>query len=632
MKNVEFGQRAQIDTGSDINCVKLSKNGELVACACGKYKFSSEPSVQIFNYKSMKLVKSFKRHEQDVLWVSFSPDDSKLVSCSDDHTIMVYDLVKMQVESTITLEDEVNSVEYSNDGNMLACCVGNNVYLYSIATNQQIKKLEGHTDLVNTAIFGKDDTHLISVSEDKSVKVWDVKSGAVVQTIEGHTDSVYQVRYNKDFSCFGTTSRDKTIKLWNAQTYELINTLQGHNSDVFCLSFSQNGEQLASGSGDGKIKLWNVQSGDLLKTLDAHTRQVFGVQISSDGLTIVSGSGDMQIKFWNTQSSPLIKSIDGHVDEIQNAIFSHNYKFIVTCSMDFTVKLWNPDDGKLIKTLDIEHTNTIWNVSLNLDDTLLLTASADYTVKLWKVESGKCIKTIQLEGECWSVDFHKDGNQFAIACDDGSVQIWNIQGKEPQQVILYDKEDSEPVRCVKFCKDCELLAFGGDDGNVYVCDPKTGEIVLTFSNLENPIYELALGLNNQLAARDQSGYVYSWDLNEKLKSNENGEEEEEDEEELDENDQEDIENLFCCYDKEGEMLLMSHESSLLLIEPNEWKMKWVSGQYTLQMDYCSIVDVKNLSDENLKLLRQYDIKEKKAKHKVKKVKAEQSQGGKEKLK
>ncbi|CAL5992483.1 Pentapeptide_repeats-containing protein [Hexamita inflata] len=609
MNNVEFGKRAQINVGSEIRCIKFNKTGEFVACACGKSAFSSEPSVQIFDFKTLKLIKSFEDHAQDVKWISYNPDNSKLVSCSDDHTIIIYDLIKMKLQSRITLEDKVNSVEYSNDGSMIACCQGNNIHVYSSETNNQIKKFEGHRDTVNTLIFSKDDKHIISGSNDCTIKVWDVETGNSVLTLEGHTGSIYQVIFNKEFSCFGTASNDKTIKLWNAQTFDLIYTYKGHHSGVYSLSFSPNGEQMASGSGDGKVKLWNVQSGDILNSIDAHIQQVFCVQISSDGLSIVSGSGDRLIRFWNTKSSSLIKSIDGHVDEIQNAIFSHNFKFIVSCGMDFTAKLWNSDDGKFIKTLDVEHTNTVWNISLNQNDTLLLTASADHTVKLWDIASGKCVKTIQLNGECWSVDFHNDGNQFAIACADGSVQIWTIQGTQSQMSIFYDNDESLPIRCVKFCQDQQLLAFGGDDANVYVCDPKTGQIVFTFDNLEYPIFELAVGLNNILAAKDEYGNIYSWDLNEKLNTNENGEDEEEyDEKEIDENDNQ-IKNMFSCYDQEGKMVLISRESSLMIVEPNEQKIKWVSGQYTLQMDYCSIIGVKNLSDNNIQLLRQYKIKE-----------------------
>ncbi|CAL5984405.1 Pentapeptide_repeats-containing protein [Hexamita inflata] len=621
MKNVEFGQRAQIETGTDIRCIKLSKNGELVACACGNYKIATQPSVQIYNTKSRELVKSFEDHVNDVKWLSFNPDNSKLVSCSDDYTIIIYDLVKMQLESTITLDDKVKSVEYSNDGSMITCCSGNNVHLYSSRSNKLIKTFEGHTDSVNTVVFSQDDKYVLSGGDDKVVKVWDVQEQNLFKTIDVHTNSIHQIVFNKNYSCFGTASDDKTIKLWNAQTYELINTFKGHNSGVCSLQFSSNGEQIASGSQDGKVKLWNVESGDMLKTIDAHTRQVIGVQISNDGLTIISGSGDRQIKFWNTKSSPLIKSIDGHSDEIQNAIFSHNYQFIVSCSQDKTVKLWNPDDGKLIKTLSVEHTESIWDIALNQDDTLLLTASADCTVKLWDIASGKCIKTVQLNGDGWSVAFHNDGNQFALACNDGSVQVWNIQGNEPEQTILYNNEDSEPVRCVKYCKDGELLAFGGDDTNVYVCDPKTGEIIHIYKGLTNAVYYLAFSSDQKLAAKDSLGYVKSWDINEILQG-EYGEEEEEEEKE--EEFDEDAVYLFNCYDQEEAMILVPYESCLQFVEPVEWKMKWVSGQYTLQMDYCSIIGTRNLSDENLQLLRQYDIKEKKIKHKVKKAKSQQN--------
>ena len=58
--------------------------------------------------------------------------------------------------------------------------------MWDASTGAALQKLNGHTDFVNSVAFSHDGIHIVSGSDDKSVRVWDAPTGAALQQLNGH--------------------------------------------------------------------------------------------------------------------------------------------------------------------------------------------------------------------------------------------------------------------------------------------------------------------------------------------------------------------------------------------------------------------------------------------------------------
>ena len=87
-----------------------------------------------------------------VLSAAFSPDGSRVVTASLDHTARVW----------------------------------------NAETGAEVATLSGHGDWVWTAAFSPDGSRVVTASEDRTARVWDAKTGAVLATLLGHTGAVFQ--------------------------------------------------------------------------------------------------------------------------------------------------------------------------------------------------------------------------------------------------------------------------------------------------------------------------------------------------------------------------------------------------------------------------------------------------------
>ena len=68
-----------------------------------------------------------------------------------------------------------------------------------------------------SARFNKDETCILTASDDKSARVWDSSSGAEIQRFN-HNSCVNSARFNKDETCVLTASDDNTARLWQKYT------------------------------------------------------------------------------------------------------------------------------------------------------------------------------------------------------------------------------------------------------------------------------------------------------------------------------------------------------------------------------------------------------------------------------
>lgn len=77
-----------------------------------------------------------------------------------------------------------------------------------------MQTLKGHSCNINSVSFSHDNEHLISTSDDETIKIWELKKGNCLQTLKGHGDFSIFASFNPNGEEIISTSFDQTIRVW----------------------------------------------------------------------------------------------------------------------------------------------------------------------------------------------------------------------------------------------------------------------------------------------------------------------------------------------------------------------------------------------------------------------------------
>ena len=105
----------------------------------------------------------------------------------------------------------------SPDGSLLAFRVEEEILLVAIGEKTLLwsKRMEGHTDWVESVSFSPDGKFIASGSWDGMVCLWDVSSGKEIRRMEGHTGWVESVSFSPDGKFIASGSSDGMVRLWD---------------------------------------------------------------------------------------------------------------------------------------------------------------------------------------------------------------------------------------------------------------------------------------------------------------------------------------------------------------------------------------------------------------------------------
>lgn len=274
----------------------------------------------------------------------FSPDGQKLAVVGGSPgrfgEVQIWNVPKRELELSVQVGfDTLYGASWSHNGKLVAFgAPDNRVRAIDATTGQEVLQMGAHTDWVLGTVFSLDDSHLLSVSRDGSLKLTEVAT----QRFEDNVTSITPGALKG-----GLISVDDIPKA--AET------------DI---------DMVAMGGADGVPKIYRIyrdkarQIGDdfnFIRACEALPGRVFSVEVSRDGKYLAAGSSyddeasgqrHGMARVYNVADAAKVSQFEGDFGPVYDVAFRPDSQQVAVVGFDGKVRLYEPATGKLAKEFD----------------------------------------------------------------------------------------------------------------------------------------------------------------------------------------------------------------------------------------------------------------------------------------
>jgi guanine nucleotide-binding protein G(I)/G(S)/G(T) subunit beta-1 len=249
-----------------------------------------------------------------VMTVAYSPSGEYVACGGLDNICSVYKLSAHQIPDEkappVRAQQELqhhdgylSCCRFLDDATMISCSGDHTCVLWNINESKVVSVFEGHeNDVMCLAPFGHNNT-FISAGCDTTAKVWDTRTKSCVQTHEGHEGDINAIDMFPDSYAFGTGSDDNTCRLFDQRCWGEIGVYKDEKFlySVTSCAFSSSGRFFVAGYDDFSARIWDTIKGEMLHPglgPNGHEKRVSCLGINKSGKAICTGSWDDSLKIW----------------------------------------------------------------------------------------------------------------------------------------------------------------------------------------------------------------------------------------------------------------------------------------------------------------------------------------------
>jgi WD40 repeat protein len=285
-----------LNNGECIKTLKVDSNVETVAIAWDASFIAaagqiSNNSIIVFNSGLDNELYALEGHSDTVGMIKLSENNQRLVSCSSDKSIRVWDLKGRSVIFERYYHDAILCCSISRDGS-------------------------------NIALSTKGDL----------IEVWNIDFEVLLFSKKHEKKEVRELLLspdNKELIIAG--GKDKKTEVWDLYNQKMKYAIEGHGYITYCMFLDKCKNTLITGGLDKYLRIWDFKTGNLTKIFESHSRVTRRIAATDDLNVVVTGGGwnsDYNIRLWDIKRSMGISCIDSN-DLTINAVFSYEPKNLI---------------------------------------------------------------------------------------------------------------------------------------------------------------------------------------------------------------------------------------------------------------------------------------------------------------
>ncbi|MBL4654469.1 MAG: WD40 repeat domain-containing protein, partial [Bacteroidia bacterium] len=161
-------------------------------------------------------INTIRCHDASINSIDIHHEKNMVLTTSDDSTAIIWNLNSgNKIDKLISYSCRLKLGIFSPNGNKVCITTQDHIILlFSNISDRkpQIHHLRGHSDDITDVNFSNDGKHIVSASNDNTIKVWNL-AGVNVMTLPNHKAAVMKAMFSPDDNFILSASQDHTARL-----------------------------------------------------------------------------------------------------------------------------------------------------------------------------------------------------------------------------------------------------------------------------------------------------------------------------------------------------------------------------------------------------------------------------------
>lgn len=146
---------------------------------------------------------------------TFSPDGNNIALVRRSDNLYIRNAKSLSLSCPpIKHDDNITWISYSPDGKMILSCWWNNARIWNAKTGEPHSTIINHNNIVKAVAFSPDGKLIATASSDKTARIWDVATGHPISPLLKHGGEVNSVSFNSTGDLLLTTCSDGIARIW----------------------------------------------------------------------------------------------------------------------------------------------------------------------------------------------------------------------------------------------------------------------------------------------------------------------------------------------------------------------------------------------------------------------------------
>jgi len=207
--------------------------------------------VHVWDAKTCEQVFVHKEDLDQINGVDFSPDSTRVVSASENHTAAVWDIATREKVHTLRHEDDVFAAKYSPQGDRIATATRRCVRVYDSNDGRLLVDIKVEVaQSYNTALLWYYNDLL--VVSGTGIKQFESSTGSTVSEWPMPSTRRPQCIAIPNHGKFIAYSSKGTVTFWDTLTHTQLGLIE-HPQDIYSIAFSPDDQLIGIGGENGKI-------------------------------------------------------------------------------------------------------------------------------------------------------------------------------------------------------------------------------------------------------------------------------------------------------------------------------------------------------------------------------------------